>query len=244
MIDLYHGLSPNVLKVTIFLEEAGLAYRNLSVDISQGEQYSPEFLRISPNGKVPAIVDHAPADGGPPLALFESGAILQYLAEKTGRFLPRDPRPRAEAMQWLFWQMANLGPVAGQNVHFRRYAPQLAPGSDHGYARERYTRESNRLFGVLDHRLRERPFIAGEYGIADMACYPWASLGEKILGQNFEEFPRVKRWVDAIAARPAVLRAYDRNGREHRPWSASQDTLLKNFFNQTAAGMYARLDQD
>ena len=237
MIDLYHGLSPNVLKVTIFLEEAGLEYRNRSVDLSMGEQLKPEFLALSTNGKVPVIVDHAPADGGADVVVFESGAILVYLAEKTGRFLPAETRARTEVMQWLFWQMAGLGPISGQNAHFRAYANELDPDTDHRYARRRYTQETNRLYGVLNHRLRDREFVAGDYSIADMVSYPWVRLGER-LGQKREDFPHLGRWTDVVGSRPAVQRAYERNTREQVDWSASREVLLQNFFNQTAATLY------
>ncbi len=237
MIDLYHGLSPNVLKVTIFLEEAGLEYRNRSVDLSMGEQLTPEFLALSTNGKVPVIVDHAPADGGADLVVFESGAILVYLAEKTGRFLPRETRARTEVTQWLFWQMAGLGPISSQNGHFRAYANELDPDTDHRYARRRYTQETNRLYGVLDHRLRDRDFVTGDYSIADMASYPWVRLAEG-LGQKPEEFPHLARWRDLVGSRPAVWCAYERNTREHVDWAAPREELLKTFFNQTAATLY------
>ena len=168
MIDLYYWTTPNGHKITLFLEEAGLEYRVLPVNIGKGEQFAPAFLRIAPNNRMPAIVDHAPQDGGEPLSLFESGAILLYLAEKTGRFVPEDTRGRAEVLQWLFWQMGGLGPMAGQNHHFRNYAPEKIP-----YAIDRYVNETNRLYGVLDRRLADRSFVAGpEYTIADMASYP------------------------------------------------------------------------
>ena len=204
MIDLYYWTTPNGHKVTIFLEEAGLPYRIRPVDISAGAQFEPAFLKLSPNNRIPAIVDHAPRGGGAPLAVFESGAILQYLAEKTGRFLPTDLRGRTEVMQWLFWQMAGLGPMLGQNHHFRQYAPERLP-----YAIERYVRETARLYGVLDERLAEREFIAGAYSIADMASYPWIVPHER-QGQNLADFPHLGRWFGAIRARPAVQRAYAR----------------------------------
>jgi GSH-dependent disulfide-bond oxidoreductase len=204
VIDLYYWTTPNGHKVTIFLEEAGLAYRIRPVDISAGAQFEPEFLKLSPNNRIPAIVDHAPAGGGAPIAIFESGAILQYLAEKTGRFLPSDLRGRTEVMQWLLWQMAGLGPMLGQNHHFRQYAPERLP-----YPIERYVRETERLYGVLDERLAEREFIAGTYSIADMASYPWIVPYER-QGQNLADFPHVRRWFETIRARPAVQRAYAR----------------------------------
>lgn len=207
MIDLYYWTTPNGHKVTIFLEEAGLPYAIKPVNISKGEQFDPEFLKISPNNRIPAIVDHDPADGGAPVSVFESGAILQYLAEKTGKLMPADLRGRTEGMQWLFWQMGGLGPMLGQNHHFSRYAPEPIP-----YAIERYRKETERLYSVLDHRLQQREFIAGTYSIADIAAYPWI-VPHTGQGIKLEEFPRVKRWFDAVGARPAVKRAYERAAR-------------------------------
>jgi GST-like protein len=203
MIDLYYWTTPNGHKITIFLEEAGAPYAIKPVNISQGEQFAPEFLKISPNNRIPAMVDHDPVDGKGPLSVFESGAILQYLAEKTGKFLPADVRGRSEVMQWLFWQMGGLGPMAGQNGHFNNYAPEKIP-----YAIERYVKETERLYGVLDERLEGRKFIAGDYSIADMACYPWIVPHERHK-QNLDEFPNLKRWFSTIGQRPAVQRAYE-----------------------------------
>jgi len=202
MIDFYYWSTPNGQKVRVFMEETGLPHRVLRVDIGKGEQFKPEFLAVSPNNRIPAIVDHAPKGGGAPISVFESGAILWYLADKTGRFLPADTRGRTEVSQWLFWQMAGLGPMASQNGHFRYYAPEELP-----YAIDRYTRETGRLFGVLDKWLADREFVAGEYSIADMACYPWV-LPFKGFGQDLTQFPNIQRWFDAIKARPAVQRAY------------------------------------
>lgn len=203
MIDLYYWPTPNGHKVTLFLEEAGLDYTLKPVNIGKGEQFEPAFLQISPNNKMPAIVDHAPADGGPAQSVFESGAILLYLAEKTSRFLPRDARGRIAALEWLFWQMGGLGPMSGQMGHFNVYAPDKIP-----YAIERYNAEVRRLHGVLDKRLAEQAFLAGpEYGIADMASYPWIEVYADIR-PDYAEFPHLKRWHDAIAARPATQRAY------------------------------------
>ncbi|HEV3286758.1 MAG TPA: glutathione binding-like protein [Steroidobacteraceae bacterium] len=204
MIDLYYWTTPNGHKITMFLEETGLAYRIVPVDIGSGAQFEPAFLAISPNNRIPAIVDHAPADGGAPLSVFESGAILLYLAEKSGRLLPQQLRGRVEVMQWLFWQMAGLGPMAGQNHHFSRYAPEKI-----AYAIERYVRETRRLYGVLDRRLADRPFIAGEYSIADIAAYPWIVPHER-QGQKLEDFPHLRRWFDTIRERPATVRAYEK----------------------------------
>jgi GSH-dependent disulfide-bond oxidoreductase len=201
MIDLYYWTTPNGHKLTIFLEETGIPYTLKPVNISRGEQFDPAFLRIAPNNRIPAIVDHAPADGGPPLSMFESGAILLYLADKTGKLIPRDVRARLDCIQWLFWQMGNLGPMAGQNHHFRLYAPEKLT-----YAMERYLKETGRLYAVLNKRLADREFIAGDYTIADVASYPWVQPERQ--GQNIGEFPHLKRWKEAIAARPAVQRAY------------------------------------
>jgi len=202
MIELYYWPTPNGHKITLFLEEAGLDYTIKPVDISRGEQFEPAFLAFSPNNRMPAIIDRAPADGGEAISVFESGAILLYLAEKTGRFLPADVRGRKEVTEWLFWQMGGLGPMAGQNHHFGTYAPEKIP-----YAIERYVKETNRLYGVLDRRLAGREFIAGEYSIADMACYPWIVPHER-QQQDLDDFPHLKRWFGAIAERPATVRAY------------------------------------
>jgi GSH-dependent disulfide-bond oxidoreductase len=202
MIDLYYWTTPNGHKVTIFLEEAGLPYRLHPVNLGKGEQFKPQFLRHAPNNRIPAIVDKDPKDGGESISIFESGAILQYLAEKTGRFLPKDVRGRFEVMQWLFWQMAGLGPMAGQNHHFAQAAPERIP-----YAIDRYVKETARLYGVLDRRLAKREFIAGAYSIADMACYPWIVPHER-QSQNLDDFPHLKRWFLVIQARAAVERAY------------------------------------
>jgi len=203
MIDFYFSPTPNGLKVKLFLEEAELPYRVVPVALSKGEQFRPEFLAISPNGKIPAIVDYAPPGGGEPLSLFESGAILMYLAEKIGRFLPRDVRGRIEVMQWVFWQMSGLGPMAGQIGHFNVYAPERVP-----YAIERYTRELRRLYGVLDTRLADREFIAGDYSIADMASYPWI-VPHRPHGQTLEDFPNLARWFAEIRDRPGTRATYD-----------------------------------
>ncbi|HUJ01502.1 MAG TPA: glutathione binding-like protein [Usitatibacter sp.] len=202
MIDLYYWTTPNGHKITLFLEETGLEYKIHPVNIGKGEQFAPEFLKISPNNRIPAIVDHAPADGGKPISVFESGAILLYLAGKTGRFIPKDLRGQVTTLEWLMWQMAGLGPMAGQNHHFASYAPEKIP-----YAIERYVKETSRLYAVLDKRLAGRGFIAGrEYTIADMACYPWIIPDRQ--GQDIENFPNLKRWHASIKARPATARAY------------------------------------
>jgi GST-like protein len=202
MIDLYFWTTPNGYKPLIFLEEAGLEYRLVPVNISAGDQFKPEFLAISPNNRMPAMVDHAPADGGEPLSLFESGAILWYLAEKSGRFVPADLRGRKTTLEWLMWQMGGLGPMLGQNHHFAHYAPEKLP-----YAIERYVKETQRLYGVLERRLEGRDFIAGDYSVADMAAYPWCLLWQR-QGITLAEFPNIERWLARIEARPAVQRAY------------------------------------
>ncbi|GAB4376333.1 MAG: glutathione S-transferase N-terminal domain-containing protein [Elainellaceae cyanobacterium] len=202
MIELYYWTTPNGHKITIFLEEAEVPYTIKPINIGKGDQFDPAFLKISPNNRIPAIVDQAPAAGGEPISVFESGAILQYLAEKTGKFLPSDVRGRVEVMQWLFWQMGGLGPMLGQNHHFSQYAPEKIP-----YAINRYVKETERLYGVLDDRLADREFVAGDYSIADMAAYPWIVPYER-QGQNLNDFPNLKRWFEAIKARPAVERAY------------------------------------
>lgn len=203
MIDLYYWPTPNGHKITLFLEEAALDYTLRPVNIGKGEQFAADYLAISPNNKMPAIVDHAPADGGDPISVFESGAILLYLANKTRQFLPADVRTHTLVNEWLFWQMGGLGPMTGQYGHFTVYAPEKIP-----YAIERYTKETLRLLGVLDKRLAGRAFIAGdEYTIADMACYPWI-VPYKNQQQNLDDFPHLKRWFEAIYARPATARAY------------------------------------
>lgn len=202
MIDLYYWTTPNGHKITIFLEETELPYTVKPINIGKGDQFEPAFLQISPNNRIPALVDHAPADGGEPISVFESGAILQYLAEKTGQFLPSAVRDRVEVMQWLFWQMGGLGPMLGQNHHFNQYAPEKIP-----YAINRYVKETERLYGVLNERLSDRPFVAGEYSIADMAAYPWI-VPYAAQGMNLADFPNVKRWFESIRTRPAVQRAY------------------------------------
>ncbi len=204
MIELYFWTTPNGMKPLILLEETGLPHTVRPVNISKGEHFSESFTRISPNQKIPAIVDPAPAGGGTPLALFESGAILQYLAEKTGQFLPQSSSPRAEVMQWLFWQMAGLGPMLGQYLHFAVYADQAVP-----YAQGRYGREKERLYQVMDDRLRDRDFLAGDYSIADIAAYPWIHALERKTS-HLNGFANLRRWYEAVSERPAVVRAYER----------------------------------
>jgi len=227
MIDLYYWTTPNGHKVTMFLEEAAIPYRIFPVNISTGDQFKPDFLAIAPNNRIPAIVDDAPKDGGAPVSLFESGAILLYLAEKSGQFIPSDLRGRADALQWLFWQMGGLGPMAGQNHHFSQYAPEKIP-----YAIERYVKETNRLYGVLNKRLADREFIVGDYSIADMAAYPWVVPHER-QGQKLEDFPHLKRWFETIKARPATVRAYARAAEVNSQPTVSEDAK-KILFGQTA----------
>jgi GSH-dependent disulfide-bond oxidoreductase len=229
MIDLYYWTTPNGHKVTMFLEETGLEYRLIPINIGKGEQFKPEFLRVSPNNRIPAIVDTAPAGGGEPVSLFESGAILLYLAEKTGKFLPAAGRARAATLEWLFWQMAGLGPMAGQNGHFTQYAPEKIP-----YAVKRYVNETNRLYGVLNKQLAGKQFITGEYSIADMASYPWIVPYEH--GQNLADFPHLQRWFEAIKARPATQRAYERAKEVNpNPPATMSEEAKKIMFGQTAA---------
>lgn len=229
MIDLCFWTTPNAYKVLMFLEEAALPYRLVPINISRGEQFTPAFLAINPNNRIPAIVDHTPADSGEPLPVFESGAILQYLARKTGLFHGADDRSALEVDQWLFWQMAGLGPMAGQNHHFNYYAPEKLP-----YAMSRYVQETNRLYGVLNQRLAGREFIAGDrYTIADMACYPWIAL-HKRAQQDITQFPAIQGWLDRIAARPAVQRAYEAGASVNRVPVVTDEASKKVLFGQTA----------
>ncbi len=227
MIDLYYWTTPNGHKITMFLEETGLPYRIIPVNINTGAQFAPAFLAIAPNNRIPAIVDHDPQGGGAPLSVFESGAILWYLAEKTGRLLPSDPRGRIEALQWLIWQVAGLGPMAGQNHHFARYAPERIP-----YAIERYVNETNRLYGVLDTHLTDRAFLAGEYSIADIASYPWIVPHER-QGQKLGDFPHLERWFRAIHDRPATVRAYEKAAAVNTQTTLTEEAK-RILFGQTA----------
>jgi len=228
MIELYYWPTPNGHKITMFLEEAALAYRIVPVDIAKGDQFKPEFLAFSPNNRMPAIIDSAPADSGAPISVFESGAILVYLAEKSGRLLPRELRGRKAALEWLFWQVGGLGPMAGQNHHFSHYAPDKIP-----YAIERYVKETNRLYGVMDRRLSGHPFLAGaEYSIADLAAYPWIVPWQR-QSQDLAQFPALKSWFDRIAARPATLRAYAR-AEEFRTTPVVTEESRRILFGQTA----------
>jgi GST-like protein len=228
MIDLYYWTTPNGHKITIFLEEAKLPYRIMPVNISKGEQFKPEFLAISANNRIPAIVDRKPKDNDAPISVFESGAILVYLAEKIDKFLRNNFHDRVVVMEWLFWQMAGLGPMAGQNHHFSHYAPKKIP-----YAIGRYVKETNRLYGVLDKRLSEHQFIADRYSIADMAAYPWiVPYGRQ--GQKLEDFPHLKRWFETMRQRPAVQSAYARVKEINAAPVVSEESK-KILFGQTAA---------
>ena len=225
-IELHYWPTPNGWKITIMLEELGVPYEVKYVNIGKGEQFEPSFLKIAPNNRMPAIVDPEGPDGKP-ISIFESGAILQYLGRKFGKFYPADERARVEVEQWLFWQMGGLGPMAGQAHHFRQYAPEKLP-----YAIDRYTNEVNRLYGVINKRLADREFLAGEYSIADMASIGW-TRSYKNQGQELEDFPHLKRWFDAILARPAVERALA-VGQERRNNLADDKDAQKVLFGQRA----------
>ncbi len=227
MIDLYYWPTPNGHKITIFLEEAGLEYKIYPINIGQGDQFTPDFLKISPNNKMPAIVDHAPSDGGHPITVFESGAILEYLGDKIGDFFPQDDiRAHTQVLQWLHWQMGGLGPMLGQNHHFNRYAPEKIP-----YAIDRYVKETTRLYNVLNRQLEGQAFVCGDYSIADMACYPWI-VPHAIQGQNLDDFPALKTWFESISQRPAVQRAY-RHAEDYKVPKKMTDAIRKNLFGQT-----------
>jgi GST-like protein len=231
MIELYYWPTPNGHKITMFLEEAGLDYRIHPINISAGDQFKPDFLAFSPNNRMPAIIDTDPAEAGEPVSVFESGAILLYLAEKIGQFLPRDMRGRKAVTEWLFWQMGGLGPMAGQNHHFGVYAPEKIP-----YAITRYVNETNRLYGVLDRRLAAHPYLAGDaYTVADMATYPWI-VPWKRQQQNLDDFPHLRRWFDGIRARSATIRAYAK-GEPYASQPAVTEEGKKLLFGQTAANI-------
>ena len=221
MIDLYVWPTPNGFKISIFLEETGTPHKVIPVDIGHGDQFKPEFLAISPNNRMPAIVDHEPLGGGPPLSIFESGAILCYLGEKTGKFFPQETRKKVAVLEWLFWQMAGVGPMFGQYGHFTRYAPEKIP-----YAIERYKNEALRLVKVLDTRLGEAEYLAGEYSIADMATFPW--VRNPALKDELAPFKNVTRWIDALEARAAVRRGLDllKDARNPAPLTDEQKNNL------------------
>ncbi|MBI4782770.1 MAG: glutathione S-transferase N-terminal domain-containing protein [Oscillatoriophycideae cyanobacterium NC_groundwater_1537_Pr4_S-0.65um_50_18] len=228
MIDLYYWTTPNGHKITMFLEEVGLPYQLIPINIGKGDQFKPEFLQIAPNNRIPAIVDPEPVGGGEPISVFESGAILLYLAEKTGKLLPASLRDRTEVLQWLFWQMGGLGPMAGQNHHFSQYAPEKIP-----YAITRYVNETGRLYAVLDKRLSDRTYVAGdEYSIADIAIYPWIVPYDR-QGQKLEDFVHLQRWFEAIQARPATIRAYEK-AEEFKNQAIDLEQSRAMLFNQSA----------
>jgi GST-like protein len=226
MIELYYWPTPNGHKITIFLEEAELEYRIVVVNIGAGDQFKPDFLKISPNNRMPAILDLEPTDGGEPISVFESGAILLYLAEKTHAFLPQDLRGRKTVLEWLFWQVGGLGPMAGQNHHFSQYAPEKID-----YAIARYVQETNRLYGVLDRQLQGREYLAGDYSIADMACYPWIVPHER-QQQNLEDFPNLQRWFQTVQQRPAVVKAYEQGKAFSQPTVTEESRKI--LFGQTS----------
>jgi GST-like protein len=235
MIELHYWPTPNGKKVAILLEELGTPYTVVPVNIGRGDQFADDFLSISPNNRMPAIVDHDPPGGGEPVAVFESGAILQYLAEKSGKFLPKDLRGRYEVLQWVNWQMGGLGPMAGQANHFNMYAPQFNPVEGLKYGQDRYTNEVNRLFGVLNKRLADREFVAGAISIADFAIWPWL-VGFKNFGQNIDDFANLKHYFeDTMGKRPAVLKGKT-VGLELRPKPGiHSDEQRKILFGQTAS---------
>jgi GST-like protein len=228
-IELYYWPTPNGYKITIMLEELGVPYDVKYVNIGRGEQFEPSFLKIAPNNRMPAIID-PDGPGGQPISVFESGAILQYLGRKYGKFYPADERGRVEVEQWLFWQMGGLGPMAGQAHHFRQYAPEKLQ-----YAIDRYTNECNRLYGVIDKRLADREFLAGDYSIADMASWPWTRSWQN-QGQDLDEFPNMKRWFQAMEAKPAVQRAVlvGKAERERQASLAEDKEAQKILFGQRA----------
>ena len=226
MIDLYYWPTPNGWKISIALEEMGLEYRVIPVNIGKGEQFEPDFLKISPNNRMPAIIDQDPADGGDPISVFETGAILIYLAEKIGQFMPVDVRGRKEVIEWLMWQMGRLGPMLGQNGHFKFYAPEKIP-----YAQERYSTEALRLFAVLNKRLEGRDFICGDYSIADMACWPWI-ITYKRQEIDLGEFPNIRRWYDNLKARPALRRGYEVGREFGKPTGKWSDESRKHLTAQ------------
>ncbi len=234
MIDLYYWTTPNGHKITMFLEETGLKYNTIPINIGKGEQFKAEFLAVSPNNRIPALVDHEPKGGGKPVTVFESGAMLVYLAEKTGKFLPASGPGRYQTLEWLFWQMAGLGTMSGQNNHFSNYANDKIQ-----YAMDRYRNEVNRLYGVLNTQLDGRDYIAGEYSIADMASYPWVVPWER-QGQKIDDFPNMKRWLETIAEKPATKRAYAL-AKEINPNAGGIRTEEEKriLFGQTAASIAA-----
>jgi GST-like protein len=234
MFELYAEKSPAVYKVVMMLEECELPYKLIYLSVSQGKQHEPAFRKLNPNGKIPVLIDHAPAGGGAPITIFESGAILLYLADKTGRLLPKDTRARSEVMQWVFWQSSGLSPMSGQGIHFTRYAPEEAKP----YGLLRYLHEIRRCYGVLDQHLTGRTYICGDYSIADIGSYPWTALHMR-LGIDVSPFPNMKRWLDAVAARPAVQRAYARMDADLPAVPAPSAEQYKHLFGEAAAALKA-----
>ena len=226
MIDLYYWPTPNGWKVSILLEELGVPYNLIPVNIGKGDQFNPDFLKIAPNNRMPAIVDHDPEDGGAEISIFESAAIMTYLAEKSGKFMPTELRARTEVSQWLYWQMGGLGPMAGQAHHFRLYAPEKIQ-----YGIDRYTNEVVRLYGVMERRLEGRDYLCGEYTIADMAAFPWISRHER-QGQDLNDYPNLKRWYDSIAARDAVVRGLAVGSEFQQVTSMTSDESKEILFGQ------------
>ena len=227
MIELYYWTTPNGHKITIFLEEAGIDYKIIPINIAKGEQFQPDFLLISPNNRIPAIIDTQPDGNGEPISIFESGAILFYLAQKTGKFLSSDPRQYVKTLEWLFWQVGGLGPMAGQNHHFGQYAPDKIP-----YAIDRYVKETNRLYGVLNNQLEEKDYIVGEYSIADMACYPWI-VPYQNQQQDLNQFPSLQAWFERMGKREAVIRAYQQAEQFNNQPTVTEESK-KILFGQTA----------
>ncbi|MEE8396519.1 MAG: glutathione S-transferase N-terminal domain-containing protein [bacterium] len=230
MIDAHFWPTPNGWKISIALEEMALDYRVVPVNIGRGDQFKPDYLKINPNNRMPAIVDHDPADGGEAISVFESGAILLYLAEKTGRFLPRDVRGRTEVYAWLMWQVGGLGPMLGQNGHFQFYAPEPIP-----YAQQRYSDETLRLYAVLDQRLAGREHICGDYSIADMACWPWI-ITYKRQGVDLSKYPNLRRWYDALKQRPGLRRGYDVGKEFGKPTGHWDEEARKHLTGKTSPG--------
>jgi len=228
MIDFYYWPTPNGWKISILLEELGVPYTMIPVNIGKGEQFAPDFLEIAPNNRMPAIIDQAPAKGGEPISIFESGAIMMYLADKYGKFLPTDIRGHTDVSQWLFWQMGGLGPMAGQSHHFRHYAPEKIE-----YGIDRYTNEVNRLYGVMNVCLKDRDFLAADYSIADMACWPWIFRHER-QGQNLDDFPNLKKWFETIGERPAVKRGLELGAVLRDASNIKSAESQKILFGQTA----------
>ena len=230
MIDLYYWPTPNGRKISIMLEECALEYTPIAVDIGSGDQFDPAFLKISPNNRMPAIVDHETG-----ISVFEGGAILMYLAEKAGKFLPQDPAGRFEALQWLFWQAGGLGPIAGQLSHFVSYAKEPVP-----YAHERFANEYDRLLAVMDIRLRDREYLAGDYSIADIAAFPWV-IPYRRLGNDLDRFPQLRKWFDALKSRPAVRRGTDL-GNDWQRTERSSEQAHSIMFDQNSETMYRAFD--